>query len=90
MVTARRSPNPGRAEALEKLREAGLSIPQWAKANGFSASTVKALLYGHSKGLRGESHKAAIALGLKTGVIVPAEGFTPVRRVKVPLAAVRS
>lgn len=90
MLTARQSPKGDRQEALTRLREAGISIPEWSKANGFSAGTVKALLYGHSKGLRGEAHRAAIALGLKVGLVVPAKGFTPVRRTKVPLSAVRT
>lgn len=72
------------------MRQAGLSIPQWAKANGFKTSTVKAILYGHSKGIRGEAYKVAIALGIKDGVIVQAEGFKPVRRTKVQLRAVGS
>lgn len=88
MVTLRQSQISPRAEALLKLREAGISIPSWAKANGFKPSTVKAVLYGHSKGLRGEAHRAAVALGIKTGVVVEAKGFTPVRRTKVKLTAV--
>ena len=63
-------------------------MPEWSKANGFNPATVKAVLYGHSKGLRGESHRVAIALGIKTGVVVHPKGFTPVRRTNVRLSAV--
>lgn len=88
MVTQRQSQSSARSEALLKLREAGISIPQWAKANGFNTATVKAVLYGHSQGLRGEAHRAAVVLGIKAGVVVAAKGFTPVRRTKVKLTAV--
>jgi gp16 family phage-associated protein len=77
-----------RSKAIEQLRTAGLSIPQWAKANKFNTPTVKAVLYGHSKGLRGDAHKVAVALGIKTGPVVNPEGFQPVRRVHVPLKSV--
>lgn len=72
-----------------RLREAGLSVPQWATANGFTTATVKAVLYGNSKGLRGEAHKVAVALGVKNGLVVAAKGFTPVRRTKVQLKSVQ-
>jgi gp16 family phage-associated protein len=88
MVTRQQQQKTLHSEALLRLREAGISIPQWAKANGFSTSTVKAVLYGHSKGLRGEAHRVAVALGIKAGVVVEAKGFTPVRRTKVKLTAV--
>ena len=74
--------------ALCRLREAGLSVPEWAKANGFNPATVKAVLYGHSKGLRGEAHRVAVALGVKSGLVVPAEGFRPVRRSMPKLSAI--
>lgn len=77
-----------RKEALARLQEAGISVPQWALANGFTVATVKSVLYGHSKGTRGEAHRVAVALGIKAGVVVPAKGFRPVRRAKVLLRAV--
>lgn len=89
MVTLRQSQTSARTEALSKLREAGISIPEWAKANGFNTATVKAILYGHSQGLRGEAHRAAVALGIKAGLVVAAKGFTPVRRTSVKLSAVK-
>lgn len=85
MVTTREICASTRKKALDQLRDAGLSIPQWAAANGFSVATTKAVLYGHSKGLRGEAHRVAVALGIKSGVVVSAKGYQPVRRTKVPL-----
>ncbi|MBX3588773.1 MAG: DNA-binding protein [Ramlibacter sp.] len=89
MVTRRQSAESHRNQALTKLREAGISIPEWAAANNFSPATVKAVLYGHSKALRGEGHRVAVALGIKAGLVVSAKGFTPVRRVKPRLTAVQ-
>lgn len=54
-------------EALNKLRQAGISVPAWARANGFSVETTKAVVFGHSKGIRGEAHRVAVALGIKAG-----------------------
>lgn len=89
MVTRNESQSSACTEALTRLREAGLTIPEWAIANGFSTSTVKAVLYGHNKGLSGEAHRVAVALGIKSGIVVKAKGFVPVRRTAVKLKAVR-
>lgn len=43
----------------------GLSIREWAQAQGFSERLVYAVLSGKSKGLRGESFRIAVALGLR-------------------------
>ena len=88
MITRQHINQQDRERAIEELRSAGISIPQWAKANKFNTPTVKAVLYGHSKGVRGDAHKVAVALGFKTGPIVKAEGFKPVRRTRVPLKTV--
>lgn len=50
---------------LAWFRANGVTISHWSREHGFSYDVVKELLYGRNKGLRGESHKAAIALGLK-------------------------
>ncbi|MBK9236731.1 MAG: DNA-binding protein [Rhodoferax sp.] len=43
----------------------GLSVADWARARNFSLPLVYAVLTGRSKGTRGESHRIAVALGLK-------------------------
>ena len=43
----------------------GLSVRDWARANGFSEMLVYAVLSGKNKASRGESYKIAIAIGLK-------------------------
>lgn len=48
------------------LRE-GLPVNEWARAHGFTPETVYALLAGRTAGRRGQAHRAAVALGLKSG-----------------------
>lgn len=43
----------------------GICQGRWAHAHGFDRMTVVDLLRGKRFGLRGEAHRAAIALGLK-------------------------
>ncbi len=43
----------------------GVCKSQWARDMGFDRSIVVDLLRGRLKGLRGEAHLAAVALGLK-------------------------
>lgn len=58
------------AEVRAELKRKGISISQWATANGISVLLVYQLLSGRRKGDRGESHRAAVLLGLKDGEIV--------------------
>jgi gp16 family phage-associated protein len=50
---------------LDTFRARGVSIKSWAQANGFSDRSVYAVLSGQRKCIRGQSHKIAVALGLK-------------------------
>jgi len=59
-------------EARAKLEEQGLSIARWAKSHGLNPNTVSDLLNGRKKGVRGESHNAAVLLGLKHGKVASA------------------
>lgn len=43
----------------------GKTVPDWAKEHGFPVRSVRAVIYGHNKGLRGQSHQIAVALGMK-------------------------
>lgn len=45
----------------------GLSVSGWAKRHGFSQALVYQILSGKRKPVRGESHRIAVALGLKNG-----------------------
>lgn len=50
---------------LAWFRANGITITSWCRQQGLSYHVVKELLYGRNKGIRGESHRAAIALGIK-------------------------
>lgn len=43
----------------------GVTVTDWARANGFTANIVYTLLSGRTRGRRGKAHQAAVALGLK-------------------------
>ncbi len=47
------------------LSEHGMSVRDFARRHGFSDSLVYAVLAGKNKATRGESHRIAVALGLK-------------------------
>lgn len=55
-------------EARAWFGYAGISVAQWARENGFSEPLVRAILAGHKRCLRGQSHNIAVALGLKEGL----------------------
>jgi len=59
-------------EIKKAFADRGLSLSGWAKKNGFNTALVYQVLSGNRKTLRGESHRIAIALGLKEGSL---EGY---------------
>ena len=75
-------PKPAKtpAEVRREFLEAGVSLAEWARVNGFSRMTVVDVLRGHRQGKRGEAHRVAVALGLKIGTIVDAKRFKPLKR----------
>lgn len=52
-------------QARARLALAGLSVEQWAERNGFHPKTVYDVLGGKRMAIRGNSLRAAIALGLR-------------------------
>lgn len=52
-------------EVLRSFIQNGISVRGWAREHNFSPYTVRDLLRGKNRGLRGKSHEAAIALGIK-------------------------
>ncbi len=56
-------------EARAALKEAGISITQWAIANQFSPNLVFEVLGGRKKCVRGQAHEIAVKLGIKAGTI---------------------
>ena len=61
-----RTPEQARAE----LRRKGVSITQWAVSNGYSPNLVFEVLSGRRNPTLGQTHRIAVALGLKAGEIV--------------------
>jgi len=49
----------------------GTNISEWARDRGFSVSLVQSVLAGNRPCRRGESHRIAVALGLKKAVSAP-------------------
>lgn len=58
-----RTPDEVRRDFARK----GVSIASWARENGLSPRHVYDVLGGRNKGLFGESHRAAVLLGIKDG-----------------------
>ncbi|MGB3289609.1 MAG: DNA-binding protein [Burkholderiaceae bacterium] len=59
-------------EVRKELHKKGVSIAQWAVANGYSPQLVYEILGGKRQCLRGQSHAIAISLGMKAGEICTA------------------
>lgn len=60
---------PLQSDSIKRLfAERGLSISEWARRHSFSPTLVYQVLDGERKCVRGQSHKIAVALGLKQGV----------------------
>jgi gp16 family phage-associated protein len=73
-----RKPIKTAKQVRAEFTEAGISVAEWARTHGFNRETVVDLLRGKSQGSRGQSHRAAVALGLKAGRITTAKAFKPV------------
>jgi gp16 family phage-associated protein len=48
------------------FRAQGINVSQWCRERKLSRQVVVDLLRGKRKGYRGEAHRAAVALGLKS------------------------
>lgn len=57
------------AKARAEFDRKGLSIAGWAAKNNFSKTLVYEVLGGYRRCVRGQSHKVAVLLGMKDGVI---------------------
>jgi gp16 family phage-associated protein len=61
-------------EVKQEFRDAGITIRDWAKKHGFSASLVYTVLADERPATRGKSHAVAVALGLKPRLSQPRVG----------------
>ena len=67
------------SSAVKKfIAESGVSVAEWARANGFSSGLVYQVLDGRRKCVRGQSHRIALALGLKQGRLIDVETLSRV------------
>lgn len=53
------------AEAKQALYAKGVTLSEFASKNGFKYRTVSEVVRGVNKGLYGEGHRVAVALGIK-------------------------
>lgn len=60
-------------EAKAEIEKSGLTIAKWAVKNGVAPSAVYAVLKGRLIGNYGDSHKAAVLLGMKEGHVSDVE-----------------
>lgn len=56
-------------EVTAEFRRAGRSVRSWAIEHGFCDQLVRTILHGTRPCHRGKSHKIAVLLGIKDGVI---------------------
>jgi len=63
------NPIKSAAEVREDLNRRGKSVREVSREIGVSERIVYELLRGRFKGKRGESHKAAVLLGMKEGFV---------------------
>lgn len=70
MMPATRTPK----QAKEWLAKQGKTVQEFAREHSLDPYTCYQVLSGVKKGVRGESHRAAVLLGIKEGVVeVPEE-----------------
>lgn len=62
------------AQAKAWLEQQGKSVQEFAREHNVDPATTYQVLSGRKKGRRGESHKVAVLLGMKIGVIPPEGG----------------
>ncbi|PZP26701.1 MAG: hypothetical protein DI599_00645 [Pseudomonas kuykendallii] len=60
-------------QAKEWLEAQGKSVKEFAEERSLDVATTYQVLAGTKKGRRGESHRVAVALGIKEGVVNEAQ-----------------
>ena len=72
------------AQARAEFERRGLSIAAWSRQHGLTPSLVYEILGGHAhrRCLRGQSHRAAVLLGMKLGEIDSGTPAAPARAAK--------
>lgn len=57
-------------QVRDSFRRTGISVAAWARAHDLNPNLVVQVIAGRRACVRGDSHRAAVLLGLKEGVIV--------------------
>lgn len=65
-------------ECRSLIEGSGISIAEWARENRFSCGLVYQVLEGKRRCLRGQSHKIAVALGLKAGQLTDVQTLSQI------------
>lgn len=60
--------------AREQFTASGTNVSEWARQRGFSLTLVHQVLSGKRRCIRGESHRIAVALGIKPDATAPGAG----------------
>ncbi|MGH6624311.1 MAG: DNA-binding protein [Burkholderiaceae bacterium] len=68
MATGRKLKTPAQVRA--EFARNGVAVTSWARANNVQGRVVFDVLSGKCKGQRGEGHKVAVLLGLKSGQVL--------------------
>lgn len=69
---------PARALMVrEQFTASGTNVSEWARVRGFSLTLVHQVLSGRRRCIRGESHRIAVALGIKAEAAAP--GTPPIQ-----------
>ena len=63
-IVAPISPNDFRKQLIDQ----GITLKEWSETRGFNPEYVSRVLTGMVKGTRGEGHKIAVAMGIKSGI----------------------
>lgn len=68
--------------ARDQFQASGTNISEWARQRGFSVSLVQSILSGRGACRHGESHRIAVALGIKEEVPPPGPGVSRIDRLE--------
>lgn len=71
-------------QVRQQFEASGTNISEWARARGFPPKLVIEVLRGDRRCIRGASHRAAVALGIKREAPVPASIGSAADRAPAP------
>lgn len=64
-------------KAREQFAASGTNVSEWARDRGFSLRLVHQILRGERRCIRGDSHRIAVALGIKADAAAPGAEAAP-------------